>query len=113
MCTQNQALDILGEVYRACSPIYSGKINDAYLYGSFARGDHTEESDVDILLSVDMDPSEIGKHRTAVASVTSSLSLKHNITVSVTVKPTEQFRRYAEVVPYYRNVLREGIRYAV
>ena len=36
----------------------------------------------------------MGKHRNDVAKVTSRLSLEHDITVSVTVKPLEQFRRY-------------------
>lgn len=40
------------------------------------------------------------------------MSLEHDITVSVTVKPLEQFRRYQTALPYYRNVVREGIRYA-
>ena len=52
------------------------------------------------------------KHRNDVAKVTSRLSLEHDITVSVTVKPLEQFRRYQTALPYYRNVVREGIRYA-
>ena len=38
--------------------------------------------------------------------------LDESITVSVTVKPLEQFRRYQTALPYYRNVVREGIRYA-
>ena len=32
-------------------------------------------------------------------------------TVPVTVKPLEQFRRYQTALPYYRNVVREGICY--
>ena len=87
MCTRNQAEEILRSVYHACSPIF-GRIHDAYLYGSYARGDFTPESDIDILLS-----------------------LEHDIPVSVTVKPLEQFRRYQTALPYYRNVVREGIRY--
>ena len=53
MCTTDQAIDILGEVYRKLSGIFV-TINDAYLYGSYARGDFTDESDVDILLTVDL-----------------------------------------------------------
>ena len=113
MCTQNQALYRLGEVYRFCNPIFQNAVQDAFLYGSYARGDQHAESDVDILLTVDMDQREIAKCRSAVAAVTSDLSLKHDITVSVTVKPLEQFRRFADVLPYYKNVLGEGIRYAV
>ena len=53
MCTRNQAEEILHSVYDACRPIF-GCIHDAYLYGSYARGDFTPESDVDILLTVDL-----------------------------------------------------------
>ena len=93
MCTRNQEEEILHSVYHACSPIF-GRIHDAYLYGSYARGDFNPESDIDILLTVDLEQAEIAKHRNDVAKVTSRLSLEHDITVSVTVKPLEQFRRY-------------------
>lgn len=111
MCTRKQAEEILRGVYNACSPIF-GHIHDAYLYGSYARGDFTPESDIDILLTVDLDQSEISRHRYDVAKVTSRLSLEHDITVSVTVKPLKQFQHYQTALPYYQNVVREGIRYA-
>ena len=82
MCTRNQAEEILHSVYHACSPIF-GRIHDAYLYGSYARGDFNSESDIDILLTVDLEQAEIAKHRNDVAKVTSRLSLEHDITVSV------------------------------
>lgn len=53
MCTQNQAIDVLNKVYASCDPIFNHAIKDAYLYGSFARGDYHPESDIDILLAVD------------------------------------------------------------
>ena len=109
MCTRNQAEEILHSVYHACSPIF-GRIHDAYLYSSYARGDFNPESDIDILLTVDLEQAEIAKHRNDVAKMTSRLSLEHDITVSV--KPLEQFRRYQTALTYYRNVVREGIRYA-
>lgn len=111
MCDQSKAIAILGEVYRACDPVFGSMLKDAYLYGSYARGDHHEESDIDILLAVSLEPSDISKYRNAVAAITSDLSLKHDITVSVTIKPLEQFRRYSNMLPFYKNVIREGIRY--
>lgn len=113
MCTQNQAIRILHEVYNACNPILSNSIDEAYLYGSYARGDYHSESDVDILITADMSSPEISKCRNAIAVVTSDLSLKYDITVSVTIKPLAQFKQYADILPYYKNVLKEGIRYAV
>jgi len=112
MCNQSQAIAILGEVYALCNPIFGNSITDAYLYGSYARGDYHADSDIDILLIVDLEPEAISKVRRSIGFVTSELSLKHDITVSVTVKPLAQFRQYADILPYYKNVLREGIRYA-
>ena len=112
MCNQNQAIVILGEVYSACSPIFGNAIKDAYLYGSYARGDYHDESDIDILLTVDLDPAAISALRNHVGIISSDLSLKYDVTVSVTVKPFDQFQQYADVLPFYKNVLGEGIRYA-
>lgn len=112
MCNQNQAIIILGEVYTACNPIFGNAIKDAYLYGSYARGDYHEESDIDILLTVDMDQVALAELRNRIGHISSDISLKHDVTVSVTVKPLAQFLQYADVLPYYKNVLAEGIRYA-
>ncbi len=111
MCNQSQAIAILGEVYAFCNPIFGNVIRDAYLYGSYARGDYHSESDIDILLTVDLEADAISTLRNSIAIVTSELSLKHDITVSVAVKPYAQFIRYLEVLPYYKNILEEGIRY--
>ena len=111
MCTQNEAVVILREVYEGCQKIF-GDIKEAYLYGSYARGDYHEESDVDILLTVEQPQSTISKRRMDIARLSSELSLKHDITVSISVKPAEQFERFNTVLPFYQNVVREGIKYA-
>lgn len=111
MCNRNQAVEILKKVYEKTLPIFKC-IASAYLYGSYARGDYNNESDVDILLIVDLSQEEISEKRMAVASVSSELSLEYGVTVSVTIKPKVQFNRYFSVLPFYRNVLKEGIKYA-
>lgn len=111
MCTQNEAVIIMREVYNACKAIF-GEVKEAYLYGSYARGDYHDESDVDILLTVDMTQDEISDYTMDIAHVSSELSLKHDITVSIAVKPYAQFERFKMMLPYYRNVINEGIRYA-
>ena len=112
MCTRNQALEILKSVYHACDPILGHSIHDAILYGSYARGDFTAESDIDILLTADLTQEQIASQRRAVSGVASALSLDCDVTVSVHVVPLTQFRRYANFLPFYQNVLKEGIRYA-
>ena len=93
MCNRNQAVEILKKVYEKILPMFKC-IDSAYLYGSYARGDYNNESDVDILLIVDLSQEEISDKRMAVASVSSELSLEYGVTVSVTIKPKVQFNRF-------------------
>ena len=110
MCTQNDAIRIMRETKRMCGEFFPAK--EAYLYGSYARGDFHPESDIDILITADISPEDISKYRGQIAMITSELSLENDVTVSVTVKPAEQFRRFSEAMPFYKNVKAEGIRYA-
>lgn len=112
MCDKNPAIYILEEAYAACVSIFKEYIKEAYLYGSYARGDYNKESDVDVLIIVALDRAELSKYRNALASVSSDLSLKHNVTVSLVVKPYDEFMLYSSTLPFYMNVIKEGIRYA-
>ena len=111
MCNRKQAVELLKKVYEKALPIFKC-IDSAYLYGSYARGDYNNESDVDILLIVDLSTEVSAENRMALAAVSSELSLEYGVTVSVTVKPKIQFNLYFSVLPFYQNVLREGIKYA-
>ena len=110
MC-QPEAIAILSEVYQRCHSVFSSRLREAYLYGSYARGDFDKGSDVDMLLTVDLEPADISRYRNQIAAISSDLSLEHDVTVSITVKSFEQFHRYSSVLPFYKNVLTEGIRY--
>ena len=112
MCDKNQALSILEKVYQACNDTFGDRLVDAYLYGSYARGDFHNESDVDILLTVDATPEELPAYRKAISPLRGQLSLDYGVLVSVSIVPLHQFRQYGNVLPYYQNVIKEGIRYA-
>lgn len=110
MHTQQDALEILDEAMERVKDVFGEALINGYLYGSYSRGDQDEESDVDILLTVDLSEEEIHKQSKAIAKLDSDLSLEHDITVCVTVKPYEQFIRFAEVSSLYKNVIDEGIK---
>lgn len=112
MCTKNEAFEILASVYVSCNRISDSKIHDAILYGSYARGEQNAESYIDILLTADLTQEQIAEKRRAIAALSSDLSLAHDVTVSIQIVPLVQFRRYADFLPFYQNVLKEGIRYA-
>lgn len=52
MCNKSRAIQILAEANFLCGQIFGDKIRDAYLCGSYARGDFDDENDVDILIDI-------------------------------------------------------------
>jgi predicted nucleotidyltransferase len=75
------------------------------LFGSYARGDATSESDVDLLVVFDQVPS----HRTAAATVYRTLTGR-KLPVDVVVATPTQLDRWRDVVGMiYRPALRDGI----
>ena len=113
MCTRNQALEILQRAYVMCTEVLDNRVQEAYLYGSYARGDFHSESDVDILITANVDAQELAEYSCyhLISEVCSELSLEYDVTVSITVKPLDHFQRFRYALPYYSNVVNEGIRY--
>lgn len=106
MCDKREALQILKEIYGRCTSIIP--VTDAYLYGSYARGDYRPTSDVDIMVISPLSEEELHEHRWSFAHISSDVSMDHDVTVSLTVRAKDQFR--PQTIPYHGNVVREGIR---
>ena len=83
MCTKSEAVIILGEAFELSKKLFGDSLTCGYLYGSYARGDFDEESDVDILLTVDANDDNIRANSKQLAKIDSDLSLEHSVTVSV------------------------------
>ena len=107
VCDKSEAIGILSQVYGECSRLLP--ISDAYLYGSYARGDYDSESDVDIILISPLSKDRIWPIRRQVSRIANEISTHHDVSVSVCIRSKDQFQPQA--VPYYHNVIREGIRY--
>ena len=50
--------NLISEYVRAVRKIYGHHLKQVILYGSYARGDYTKDSDVDLMLLVDLDEME-------------------------------------------------------
>ena len=107
MCDKNEALSILSEVYERCSPVLP--ISDAYLYGSYARGDYRPYSDVDIMLISSLPDKEIRAQNTQISEIVGEMCIEHDVTISVSVRSMDQFK--PQSLPYHKSIVTEGIRY--
>lgn len=77
------------------------------LYGSTARGTDTEESDVDVAVIVNGALDNAMEE--ALSDVVVDMNLKYDRVFSVIDIEDETIKKWENVVPFYKNVRKEGI----
>ena len=80
------------------------------MYGSYARGDYNEESDIDIVAIVKGDRQELQNQLKEIWEAVSDLELDYEVVISPTVIPYSEFETYKDILPYYRNIAKEGVK---
>ena len=89
--------------------IYGTHLKSVILYGSYARDDYTSESDVDIMLLVDLSTEEMESYSDALSELGYEYNVNHDIWIMPVVKNKEHFKHWATVYPFYANVQKEGV----
>lgn len=90
--------------------IFGGSLEQIWLYGSYARGDFDSESDVNIMVLVDLPKDKLSSYRRKVSDLSSVLDLKYDVLLSTKLQDKETFQKFAEVLPFFKNIIREGKR---
>jgi predicted nucleotidyltransferase len=81
---------------------------EVVLYGSCARGDYTEDSDIDIALVLNCGRIEAKKYDSFLAQITTELAMKYFAVVNFVCIPYEEFQEKGTWYAYYRNIKDEG-----
>jgi predicted nucleotidyltransferase len=97
---------VVAELARGLKQLYGERYAGLVLYGSYARGDYDEGSDVDLLLVLE---GEVNTTQEILRSqeVKWPLSLENDLALSVLPMSRERYEKSGE--PLLRNVRREGV----
>lgn len=109
MCTRQELHTVTENVVSSVLNIVSDKIYKIILYGSYARGDFTQESDVDIMVILDCSKEEVLSYRKQISKMASRIGLEHDLMLSVLLRDKGSYLSGQEFMPFYRNVDREGV----
>ena len=90
--------------------IYGNHLKTVILYGSYARGDYKEDSDIDIMILLDMEDMDIKRFRHDLSGITFDFNLDHDLDIKPIAKSKEHFEKWTGVYPFYTNVEREGVK---
>lgn len=110
MCTRAQLKDITSQLVDVYRNIYGDDIVEILLYGSYARNEETDQSDVDIVAIVKGNRLDLQKKLKIVWDISADIGLENDVVVSPTVVPFDEFEKYREILPYYMNIKKEGIK---
>ncbi len=89
--------------------IYKDSLDKVILYGSYARGDYTEESDVDIMILLRISDMEIKDYRELLSELTYNFNTSYDIDIKPIAKSKDEFTKWVNVYPFYANIEREGV----
>lgn len=109
MCTKSELQRVLDAVKNASKRLYGDKLHRIILFGSYARGDNTEESDIDIMIVLNCETDDIKKLRSLTAEMASDISLEQEVFLSILLRDRKHFENNLDFLPFYQNIAREGI----
>ena len=105
-----QTTQILIEQYIAeIKKIYGTHLRKVILYGSYARGDFKSDSDVDIMILLDISDMEIKEYRKRLSNMTYDYNMDYDIEIKPIAKNKEHFEKWLDAYPFYANVKKEGV----
>ncbi|MBR5799992.1 MAG: nucleotidyltransferase domain-containing protein [Lachnospiraceae bacterium] len=108
MCTETQLNEITKAMVDCYRVVYGDDIVEIVLFGSYARGNYTEDSDIDIVALVNGSREDLQKRLKQVWDMSAEIGLKNDVIVSPTVVPYDEFTKYKQTLPYYRSIAEEG-----
>ncbi|HLA06241.1 MAG TPA: nucleotidyltransferase domain-containing protein [Anaerolineales bacterium] len=98
--------NLMKELKEGLLRIYGDKMKAVYLYGSYARGDYRQGSDVDVMILL-KDYKNYWKELYRSSDYVSDISLKYDVTVSCLIMKEIQWKE--SDMPVLRNIRREGL----
>ena len=101
--------DLLEELESGLKQIYGQSLKKIILYGSYAREQQKPGSDLDLMILLDLKENDIYKYDNAVLELTVDLTTRYGIFVSVVKNNIEFFDEWVDTLPYFKNVMTEGV----
>ena len=109
MCTQGEVRAIVADMRTRLEGLFPQQRIDAILFGSYARGDAEDGSDIDVMFLVDTPRQDIARQHWRIGEAAAEILLERGVLVSPVVEERAYYERNADVLPFFRNVRREGV----
>lgn len=111
MC-EEKIKSVVTRFAKEAEEIYGTVLRDVILYGSCARGDFANDSDIDIMVLLDVGQEEIGEARKKILDVSDQIDLEYDVVLAPVIQSWRKYNQYMTVSRFYQNIQKEGIKFA-
>ena len=101
--------NLIQEYVKEIRNIYGVHLKQIILYGSYARGDFRKDSDINLMLLVDLPEEKVNLFLDKLSDWGFEYNVMHDIWFMPVVRNMEHFKYWCEAYPFYSNVAKEGI----
>lgn len=91
-----------------CAKILGNRLKKIILYGSYARGDYNNSSDIDILVLTDYEQSQFYSVLKKISNMTYDIELDYNVILVPLIGNINNFNDEIDAIPFYSNIKKEG-----
>ena len=105
--------DVMQEFAKSVRKILCNSLDSVIVYGSYARGDYSEFSDIDVMLLVSLGEEGIKKISDQISDLAFDFMMKYGVDISPVMTNIDHFNYWADNLPFYRNVRDEGCTKAI
>ena len=107
MIIDRKIKEIVEQINSELKKKFREKLDKVIIFGSYARGDYDNESDIDILALIR--DEELKKYDNEIIDFEVDLTVKFGILPSILLRNTTYYNENKEIIPFYRNVEKEGV----
>lgn len=100
---------LLNQYILELKKIYNSHLSKVILYGSYARGDFRTDSDVDIMILLDISDLELKEYSQQLSYMTYDFNLDNNLDIKPIAKSEKHFKKWIVNYPFYANIYEEGV----
>lgn len=99
--------NILHEVEKRILELFGTNVEKIILFGSYARNDFNEASDVDLIVLVK--DNKIEDYRKLRIKIISEFLITHEVLLSIRILNSQDFIKYKDTSPFLQNIVKEGV----
>ncbi len=75
--------ELVSQYVEVLCKIYGKHLKTVILYGSYARGDYTKDSDIDIMVLLDLSDIDIKKYRHELSGATYDFNMDYDVDMEI------------------------------